>query len=137
MTDFETGRDTSTAPAWATGGVVFAATIMILVGVFQFFQGLAAIIEDEFFVAGPGYAYEVDVTVWGWVMLIVGVLVTIAGFYLLAGSVVAGWVAILLAMLAAISNFFFIPFYPFWSILIIAIAVFVIWAVARSGVLES
>ena len=134
MTDFETGRDTSTGSAWATGGLVFAAATMIIVGTFQAFQGLAAIIDDEFFVVGPNYAYNIDLTAWGWIYLILGILVVIAGFYLFAGSPVAGTVAIVLAGLAAVANFFFIPYYPFWSLLIIALAVFVIWAVARSGI---
>jgi hypothetical protein len=134
MTDFETGRDESTGSAWATGGVVFAATMMIMIGLFQVFQGLAAIIEDEFFLVLPNYAFDIDITGWGWIHLILGVLVTLAGFYLSAGSRVAGAVAIALAGLAALANFFFIPYYPFWSLLIIALAVFVIWAVARSGI---
>ena len=121
---------------WAVGGVVFAATMMIITGTFQAFQGLAAIINDEFFVRVGDYAFNVDVTTWGWIHLILGIVVAIAGFYLFSGSAYAGVVAIILASLSALSNFFFIPYYPFWSILMIAMSIFVIWAVTRPGVLR-
>ena len=135
MTDIGT-RVEREPSGWATGGVIFAATMMILAGVFEFFQGLAAIIDDQFFVVLPNYAFEVDTTAWGWIHLIIGLLVALAGFYLAGGSKVAGWVAVLLAVLVAIANFFFIPYYPFWSIVIIVLAVYVIWAIVRSEVLD-
>jgi hypothetical protein len=122
---------------WAVGGVVLAATLMIMVGLFQAFQGLAAIINDEFYVVVSDYAFDVDLTAWGWIHLIAGVLVMIAGFGLFSGSKVAGVVAIILAGLSAVANFFFIPYYPFWSLLIIALAIYVIWAITRSGILDS
>lgn len=116
---------------WAVGGVVLAATVMILMGVFQAIQGIAALVNDEFFVAVEGYAYEVDLTAWGWIHLIIGVVLVLAGFFLFSGSLVAGGIAIGLAMLTAVANFFFIPYYPFWSLLIIALSVYVIWAIVR------
>lgn len=120
--------------AWAQGGVVFAASIMILIGLFQALQGIAAIVDDEIFVLDQGYAFEVDLTTWGWIHLIIGVILLLAGFLLFTGSVVAGGIAIGLAMLSAIANFFFIPYYPFWSLLIIALNVFVIWSIARASI---
>jgi hypothetical protein len=116
---------------WAIGGVVFAGTIMIMLGVFEFFQGLAAIINDDFYVLLPNYAFNVDTTVWGWIHLILGIIVVVAGFYLFARSRVAGAIAVILAVVTAVANFFFIPYYPFWSLLIIALAIYVIWAVGR------
>lgn len=135
MTDLMNPRND--ASSWAIGGVVFAATMMIMIGVFQFVQGLAAIIEDSFFVVLPNYAYELDVTTWGWIHLVLGILVAVAGFFLLAGSAVAGVLAIFLAGLVAVANFFFIPYYPFWSLLVIAMAVYVIWSISRSGVFKA
>lgn len=124
-------------PGAALGGVVLAATIMIMVGLFQFLEGLAAIVNDEFFVVLPNYAFAIDVTTWGWIHLILGVLVAISGFFLFTMSAVAGGVAVAMAMIAALSNFFFIPYYPFWSLLIIAIAVYVIWSITRAGLFDS
>ena len=122
---------------WAVGGLVFASTIMIMVGIFQAFQGLAALLNDEFFVTVNDYTYELDLTTWGWIHLISGILVLIAGIALYSASAVAGVVAIVLAGLSAVTNFFFVPYYPLWSLLIIALAIYVIWAVTRSGVFDS
>jgi hypothetical protein len=121
---------------WAIGGVVFAAMMMIMVGLFQFFEGLAAIINDDFYVVLPNYAFELDTTAWGWIHLILGVVLVVAGLFLFSGNPAAGVVAIILAGLSALANFFFIPYYPLWSLVMIAMAVFVIWAVTR-GVFRS
>lgn len=126
-------NDGSTARAWATGGLVFAATIMIMLGIWQVFVGIAAIVEDEFFVVAPNYTYEIDTTAWGWIHLILGAIITATGLSLFTGATWARVVGIGLALLSAIANFFFLPYYPLWSIVIIAVAVFVIWALANAG----
>jgi hypothetical protein len=120
---------------WAWGGIAFAATMAILVGTFQVMEGLVAVINDEFFVVARNYTFDLDVSAWGWIHLIIGVVMLVVGFGLYARSTWAGVVAIVIAMLSAVSNFFFIPYYPFWSILVIALAVWVIWALTRPGVL--
>jgi hypothetical protein len=125
------------ASGWAVGGVAFAGFMMIMIGVFQFFQGLAAIINDQFFVVVPNYAYSVDVTAWGWIHLLIGVILILSGFFLFSGSAFARVVGVILAALSALANFFFIPYYPFWSLLMIAIAIYVIWALSRPDVFES
>lgn len=117
----------------AIGGAIFAGVMMIMIGAFQCIAGLAAIIEDELFVVGKDYIFELDTTAWGWVHLILGIVIVIAGFTLFAGKVWAGTLAIVLAVLSAIANFFYIPHYPFWAILIIALDVWVIWALTRPG----
>ncbi len=115
---------------WATGLALFAGVIMIMLGIFQAIAGLAAIIEDKFYVVTPNYAYQIDVTGWGWIHLIVGVFVVLAGVYVLSGQLWARIVGITIAVLSALANFFFIPYYPLWALLIIALDVFVIWALA-------
>jgi hypothetical protein len=120
-------------PGWAVGFIVFAAVMMIMSGVFQALAGLAAIFENEFYVTTRNYLFEFDVTAWGWIHLILGVIVALAGFSLLSGATWARVVGIALAVLSAIANFLFIPYYPFWSLLIIALDVFVIWALAVHG----
>jgi uncharacterized membrane protein len=120
------------AQAWALGGVLFAGTLMIIVGIWQFLIGLAAIINDDFFVVVQQYAYEVNLTGWGWLHLILGVIVVLAGLAIFTGAVWARAVGTLLAILVAINNFFFLPYYPLWSIVVIALAVFVIWALATA-----
>lgn len=120
-------RETS---GWAVGGAIFAATIMIMVGIFQALNGLVAIFKNSFYVVTRNYLFNLDVTAWGWIHLIMGVLIFIAGFALLSGQTWARAVGIILASLSAIANFMFIPYYPLWSLLIIALDVFVIWALA-------
>jgi hypothetical protein len=118
-------------------GVMFAAVMMIVNGIFHVFQGLAAVMTEEFFVPLPNYVVTIDVTTWGWIHLIFGVLIAIAGFYLFSGSRPAAIFALVLAVISTIGNFAFIPFYPIWALLLIAVDVFIIWAIAHSGILES
>jgi hypothetical protein len=124
----------STARAWARGGTVFAATIMLIVGIFQILEGIAAIAKDQFFIVNNinNYAYNVDTTGWGWIHLCIGVLVAVTGFFLYTAMTWARVVGIFLASLSALANFFFLPYYPFWALLIIALDIFVIWSLATT-----
>jgi hypothetical protein len=126
-------RADQTTSGWAVGLILFAAVMMLMIGVFQALAGLVAIFENEFYVATRNYLFKFDVTTWGWIHLIVGIIVALAGWGLLSGRTWARAVAIALAVLSAIANFLFIPYYPFWSLLIIALDVFVIWAIAAHG----
>jgi hypothetical protein len=122
---------------WALSGVVFAASILTMVGLFQVIAGLVAIFDDEFFVVARNYTFDLDTTAWGWIHLLLGILLVATGFGLFSRATWAGVTAIFLAMLTAVENFFFIPYYPFWSILVIALAVWVIWALTRPGAIET
>jgi hypothetical protein len=121
---------------WAVGGITFAAVMMTLIGVFQVIAGLVAIIDDDFYVVTQNYTFDVDTTAWGWIHLLLGIVVLVAAYYLTAGQAWAGAVAVVLAALSAIANFFFIPYYPFWSLLMIALAVWVIWSLTRPGAIR-
>jgi hypothetical protein len=118
---------------WAVGFILFAAIMMIMVGVFQAIQGLVGIFENEFYVATRNYLFQFDATTWGWIHLLLGLLVAFAGWGLFSGRTWARTVAIILAVLSALANFLFIPYYPFWSLLLITLDIFVIWAVAAHG----
>ena len=117
----------------AVGFILFAAIILIMAGVFQAIQGLVGIFENEFYVATRNYLFQFDATTWGWIHLIGGLIVAFAGWGLLSGRTWARTVAIIVAVLSAIANFLWIPYYPFWSLLIITLDIFVIWAVAAHG----
>ena len=106
---------------------------MILVGVFHVIDGLVAPLDNGFYVVTRAYTFQFDTTSWGWIHLILGVVIGFAGWGLLSGRTWARAVAITLAGLSIIANFLFIPYYPFWSITAIIIGVFVIWAVATHG----
>ncbi len=114
--------------ATATGFTYFAATLMMLAGIWGFFEGLAAVIKKHFYVVTVNYAFKIDVTTWGWIHLILGIVVAVAGLCLFLGQTWARVVGIILAVLSAVANFLFIPYYPFWSLIIIALDVFIIWA---------
>ena len=117
----------------AAGLIVFAGTVMIMIGAFQIIAGLAALIEDEFYVTTPNYLLEFDATSWGWIHLIGGIVIAAAGFAVFAGRMWGRVIGIVLAALSAIANFAFVPYYPVWSLLIIALCIFVIWALAAHG----
>lgn len=117
----------------AVGVTIFAGVLMIMIGVFHAIQGLAAILDDTFFVVGDEYVFRFDVTTWGWVHLVLGVVVALAGFALFRGAVWARTVAVILASVSMVANFVWLPYYPLWSILVIALDVFVIWAVILHG----
>ena len=122
---------------WAVGGIAFAATVLTIIGVFQIIAGLVAIFDDGFYVVTQNYTFDLDASAWGWIHLLLGILLLVTGFGLFSGSAWAGVTAIMLASLSAILNFFFIPYYPFWSILVIALDIWVIWALTRPGAIET
>jgi hypothetical protein len=123
-------RETS---GWAVGFILFAAIMMIMVGVFEALQGLIAIFQNEFYVATRNYIFQFDATTWGWIHLILGVLVAFAGWGLLSGRTWARVAAITLAVLSALANFLWLPYYPFWALTLITLDVFVIWAATAHG----
>jgi hypothetical protein len=118
---------------WATGFAMFAGVLMIVVGVWGVLAGIAAILNDEVYVTTPDYVYSFDLTSWGWIHLILGALLAVAGVGVVQGATWARVVGIALAALSLLANFAFIPYYPIWSILIIALDVVVIWALATTG----
>jgi len=117
----------------AVGLILFASFMMFLVGVFQAFTGLAAIINDQFLVATHEYLFQFDRTTWGWIHLILGLVVAGAGVGLMGGATWGRAVAIVVALGSAISMFAFLPHYPLWALIVIALDVAVIWAVATQG----
>jgi hypothetical protein len=130
---YRSARAGEATSGWAVGFVLFAAVMMLMVGIFQAFDGLVALFNDTFYVATRKYVFQFDATTWGWIHLIGGIVVALAGWGLLSGRTWARVVAITVAVLSAIANFLWIPYYPFWALTIIALDVLVIWAVAAHG----
>jgi hypothetical protein len=133
----EPRRSKQPVSGWSTGGLVFAATMMTLAGTFQVLAGLVALFNDEFFVVTRNYTFDLDVTAWGWIHLILGLAVLTTGLALYGRRTWAGVAAIMFAMLSALSNFFFIPYYPVWALVVIGLDVWVIWALTRPGAIET
>lgn len=117
----------------AAGGTALAATLMILTGLVNFFVGITGIIKGSFFTTVPNYAFYFSVRGRGWVDLVLGAVIFAAGVCVLLGMTWARVVGIVLAVFVAIANFLFLPFYPIWSIIVIALSVFIIWALASGG----
>lgn len=122
---------------WALGGLTFAATILFMVGVFQVLGGLSAIAEDDVFVKVNNYAFGLDVSAWGWIHLLLGLLLLAAGWALFSRQTWGGILAITVAVFSAVENFLLIPYQPWWSLLIIGLDVWVIWAITRPGALRA
>jgi hypothetical protein len=126
----------STAPdptAW-TGWVVFAAFMMLMLGFFQAIEGLVAIFNKGVYHVTPsGLVLNIDYNVWGWVHLLLGVVIFVSGIGILAGNVAARTVAVILAGLSALVNLAFVEAAPVWAIVIITVDVLVIWALTVHG----
>lgn len=118
---------------WAVGLALFAGIMMVTVGAFQALEGFVAILNDQFYVVTPNYTYNIDVTTWGWIHLLMGILAALAGCVVFTGKVWARVVGIVFAVLNAVSQFVFLPHYPVWSMLMIALDVAVIWALCVYG----
>jgi hypothetical protein len=112
----------------AMGFTIAAAVLMMMSGVWNFLEGLAAIIRGSYFIVLPNYAYNISVTGWGWFHLILGAVVAFAGAALLTDQFWARIVGVALAAVSAIVNFLYIPYLPVWSIALIALDVIIIWA---------
>ncbi|MEE2058394.1 DUF7144 family membrane protein [Rhodococcus artemisiae] len=123
-------EDSSAKQGIAAVTSMTAAIVMVTVGVIQLFQGIAAVAENEMFVVGVEYIYKFDLSAWGWIHIVLGVLVIVVGLALLTGAGWARMAAIVIGALVILANFLWLPYYPWWSILIIALSVVVIWAVS-------
>jgi hypothetical protein len=141
MSDLDTSHRhlSSTAPrsggqtGWV-GMIVFGAIVLITVGLFHAIAGFVALFRDEYYRVGKnGLVVHVDYTAWGWTYLIWGALMVLAGAGLLAGQMWARVVAVILAVLSAVLNMAFFEAYPWWSAMMIALDVLVIWAVTVHG----
>ena len=117
----------------AVGWTAFAGVMMILIGCFHAIAGLSGIIKDNFYAVTPNYVFEFDATTWGWAHLIGGIIVLLAGFAVFQGAVWARTVGVIIAVISALVSFAWIPIYPIWSIVVIAIDVAVIWALTAHG----
>ncbi|MGA0184661.1 MAG: DUF7144 family membrane protein [Candidatus Nanopelagicales bacterium] len=117
----------------AVGWTIFASILLIMIGIFQAISGLVAIVNDTFYVVGEEWIFKFDISTWGWVHLLIGLVMALAGFFLFRGAMWARVVGIVVAAIAAIANFAWLPWYPLWSVIIITVSVFVIWALSVHG----
>ncbi|MFF5295862.1 DUF7144 family membrane protein [Paractinoplanes globisporus] len=121
------------ATGWV-GFVVFAGVMLIMLGGFQAIEGLVAILRDDYYlVTRSGLLLNMDYTAWGWTHLIIGVIAVIAGIGVLLGQTWARVIGVIIAVLSALSNIAFLPAYPIWATIIIALDVLAIYALTVHG----
>jgi hypothetical protein len=124
---------TTERSAWAVGYALFAAVILMIAGTFHFVLGLVGIIEEDFYVVGQKWVFEFDVTTWGWIHLLGGVVLFGSGILIVMGNLLGRIIGIIVAGLSAVVNFMWLPYYPVWSAVLIALDVAIIWALSVHG----
>ncbi len=131
MTQQTYGRDTERT-GW-TGWITFAGVMLIIGGSLGLIFGLVAAVNDNWVVFTNRGQVSLDLSTWGWVHIIVGAIVVLAGFGVFTGNILARIVGVAVAVVSLIANFLWLPVYPVWAIIIITIDVLVIWALTAHG----
>ena len=114
------------------GLVLFAGVLLLVVGFWNLIYGIAAIAQSHVFVANAHYVFG-DLRTWGWITLIIAALQILAGIGVMTGNQAARWAGIILVGLNAINQMFFIPAYPFWSLMIIAMDIVALYGLCAYG----
>jgi hypothetical protein len=115
------------------GWIWFAGIMMIVMGSFNAVEGLVALFRGEYYVVTEEQVLVFDLTAWGWITLLIGILVALAGGALMSGAAWARVVAVVLAVVNAVAQLMFVSVHPVWSTIVIALCVTVIWAVVVHG----
>ncbi|MEU8520767.1 hypothetical protein [Streptomyces sp. NBC_01216] len=118
---------------WASGGTLFAGVLMLVAGIADILQGIAELADNDVYARVGNYVFKFDLTGWGWIHLILGIVLAVAGFGILVDTEWGRIAGIALASLNALAQFMFLPYQPWWALFSIAISVFVIWALATDG----
>jgi hypothetical protein len=114
------------------GWLLFAATMLGLAGVLTLLNGIMGLSKSKFYTANASYVFS-DLRTWSWIMLAVGALLIVAAMGVFSGSGFARWFGIFAAGLNALGQFAAIQAYPFWSLMVFALDVLVIYALAVYG----
>jgi hypothetical protein len=128
----QASNDVSAPTGW-TGWIGFAGVMMIIGGMLNAMYGFIAVINDEWVVWGNRTAVYLDISQWGWLHMIMGIVVMLCGIGLFSGNLLARTIGVVVAALSLIANFFFLPAYPLWAMTVIVIDALVIWALIVHG----
>jgi hypothetical protein len=115
------------------GWIFFAGFMMIIAGSLNAIWGLVALLNDQWVVWGNRGSVYLDITQWGWVHIIAGLIVVLAGIGVMSGNILARTIGVIIAGLSLIVNFVVLPVYPVWSLVVIVIDMLVIWALIVHG----
>jgi hypothetical protein len=127
---------TTTEAKPMAGWIVFAAIIMLVIGSIDFIEGLIAIIRDQYYVLTPNQIVVFDMTTWGWVTMIWGIILFLAGMALWSGATWARWFAIVAVSINILGQLTWLGStqYPVWTLTTIGLGIVVIYALtARWG----
>lgn len=123
-------QEPSTKESVAGAASIAAAVVLVTVGVIEILQSIAALAKDEVFVVGIEYVYKFDLTTWGWIHLVLGAVLVLVGVMLFTGATWARVAGVIALGLSIVANFLWIPYYPWWSLAVIALAIVGIWGLA-------
>ena len=119
--------------SWAVGWTAFAGIMMVVLGLWWIIAGLVAIFEESFFIITEEWIFKFDVTAWGWIHLLLGLVVLFAGYGLFVAASWARVVGVIVAVIAGVIAFSWMPYYPVWGVLLVVASVAVIWAITVHG----
>jgi hypothetical protein len=122
-------RTTSRVPHHA----VFAGVLLMISGIMNIFQGITAIANDDLYVRIGNYAFKFSTTSWGWIHLVLGVLVAIVGWGAFVGATWARVTGVVIVSLAMIANFMWLPYQTWWALILLAIDGFALWSLIGHG----
>ncbi|GID30860.1 DUF7144 family membrane protein [Paractinoplanes brasiliensis] len=121
-------------PSGWVGMVVFAGVMLLMLGGFEIIEGTVALFKDDFYLTTrQGLVIPMDFTAWGWTHILLGAIGVLTGLGILAGQMWARVVGIVIAVLSALANLMFLPAYPFWCSIVIAVDVLIIYALSVHG----
>jgi hypothetical protein len=123
--------DGSGSGSYAYGLTIVGGILLCLVAVFQILAGIVGLAKDEVYVRGLNYTFQFDVSTWGGIHLVIGLVALGTGIAIVLGESWGYVLGIVIASLSALANFTSIPLYPFWSIVIIAFDILIIWALCH------
>jgi len=116
-----------------SGWVAFAAVVFIIAGVFNFIEGLIFLVEDEWVVLSPDDILVWDLTAWGWILAITGIVQVIVAFGVATGRIWGRALGVFIASLAVLVNLISAPIYPLWGITFVVLNFLVIFALVTHG----
>jgi hypothetical protein len=130
MTEDPLHKDRPVRQVVAAGASIAAGALLFTSAVLTVLQGIQALVDHKPLIIGSNYVYRFNATGWGWIHIAAGILLGIVAVGLITGAVWARFFAIFMACISIVVMFMWLPYYPWWSIIVIALDVIVIWAVA-------
>ncbi|WP_256792170.1 hypothetical protein [Terrabacter sp. Ter38] len=118
---------------WRYGTVLFAGTVLLIVGILEFLRGLSALFDNTLYVNTPRYIFAFDVTAWGWIHLVWGIVLVVIGGLILAERPIGRILGLVPVSISMVLNFASLPVYPLWSIVLLTLDALVIWALCTAG----